>query len=306
MLAENSNGIFIIGRIKNFGSLKEDLLQNIPNTLTNQIVKRLCQTFPQYIFASINDKYLFCIIKNIAKEEQEAAVEDIQKVIETIEFIQDIPKLNINLGIANFPEDSYVAEEIFTKAYFALKSISFTDDRCYMFFHEFIKNQSLFLQNKDMAKRMKSAFNNNDSFLVFQPVINITTNQIMFHECMLKVEGDNDLLAIDDYIAAAEKFGFIKFIDELVLDLVVTELIKHKDIKLSVNISSFGIDNLAWLKKAKELLQTRDLSSRLIIEVSEKIIHKEFKKSVQFIRRVKELGCKVLIDNFGSGYTSFS
>lgn len=300
-LIANKHGIFILARIKNYtDSINTDNLINI-------ICNDLKDKFPEYIFKTINEKYFLVIVNNINKEDYEATVEDIQKAIENKKYINNITTLNTTIGVVIFPEDSNIAEEIFTTSYYALKSISSSENQNYIFFQQFDANKKNILKDKALAKKIESAFKNNNIFLVFQPIIDNLNNITIYNECTLRIEEDEgDLLSVDDYIAEAEKFGFIKFIDELVLNLVVHELKKYPDIKLSVNISSYCIDNLTWLKNVKELLKNKDMHNRLIIEINENIIHKEFKKSVQFIRNIKDFGCKVLIDNFGSGYTSFA
>lgn len=300
-LIANKHGIFLLTRIKNYtDSINTDNLINI-------ICNDLKDKFPEYIFKPINEKYFLVIVNHINKEDYEATVEDIQKAIENKKYINNITTLNTTIGVVIFPEDSNIAEEIFTKSYYALKSISSSENQNYIFFQQFYTNKKNILKDKALAKKIESAFKNNNIFLVFQPIIDNLNNITIYNECTLRIEEDEeDLLSIDDYITEAEKFGFIKFIDELVLNLVVHELKKYPDIKLSVNISSYCMNNLTWLKNVKELLQNKDMHNRLIIEINENIIHKEFKKSVQFIRNIKDFGCKVLIDNFGSGYTSFA
>ena len=294
----HSQGFFLLGRIKNYSSLKEKYGNVYSSQLTKEIISKIKKDF--FLADIINEKYFFIIATKVANEDNEALVEDIKKIIELDKNIK------AKYGIAVFPKNSNIAEELFTQSYLALKGIPYADERAYLFFDEFIENQQQLLQNKNIAKKMKSALKDNRILLAFQPIIDSKSKQALYYECTLRMQGDEDLLAIDDYIAIAEKFGFIKFIDELVLDLVIDELQKHPQIKLSVNVSNHVINNQAWLKKAKGMLKDSNLSNRLIIEVGEKIIQRDLSKATLFMNEVHKLGCQITIDNFGFSYTSFT
>jgi EAL domain-containing protein (putative c-di-GMP-specific phosphodiesterase class I) len=112
--------------------------------------------------------------------------------------------------------------------------------------------------------------------------------------------------AIGAYIEAAEKFRFINTIDELVLEMVVQEFVEFSEIRLSINVSAYAVSNIAWMKKAKNLLQNKAIASRLIIEITETIAHKNLNKSIKFIENLQAMGCRISLDDFGTGYTSFS
>ena len=159
----------------------------------------------------------------------------------------------------------------------------------------------------NIANKLKMALQENRIFLMFQPVVDSKTYQILYHEALLRMENyEDEIYSIGDYIEVAEKFCFINTIDELILELVVKELKKYREIKLSMNVSAYTIGNIAWMKKAKTLLSDEQVGNRLIIEITETIAHKDFQKSIKFIEDLQALNCKISLDDFGSGYTSFS
>ena len=188
-----------------------------------------------------------------------------------------------------------------------MKNVNLEDDTCYLFFHDFVSQKDSFIKNMGKADTLKLALKEDRITLAFQPVVASKSGEIVYHECLLRMEGmEDEITSIGDYILAAEKFRLINAVDELVLELVVNELVNYSDIKLSVNVSAFGISKLAWMKKAKQLLTDREISNRLIIEITETIAQRDFQKSIRFVKELQELGCKVSLDDFGSGYTSFS
>ncbi len=303
----NRTGLFLMGEIKNFSFLKNYFSNSIIKTITHEMQSKLVNLFPDYLYFSINEKYFAVVICNVKLNDSQEIVENIQQLAEISKITDNIIHVATSFGVAIFPNDSRDAEDIFTKAYLALKNIASENKNGYLFFHEFIEQQASFITNMNIANKLKMALQENRIFLMFQPVVDSKTYQILYHEALLRMENyEDEIYSIGDYIEVAEKFCFINTIDELILELVVKELKKYREIKLSMNVSAYTIGNIAWMKKAKTLLSDEQVGNRLIIEITETIAHKDFQKSIKFIEDLQALNCKISLDDFGSGYTSFS
>lgn len=306
-IESKKNGLFILGEIKNFSFFKGYFPNEVVKTITQEIKNKIQEIFPNYICFKINEKYFAIIISNIAPEDSQEIVENIQRLVEVTKFTEYTIHVSAGFGVAAFPQDDNDPEGIFTKAYLAAKNIAIEDECYYLFFDEFAQQRELFIKSMEMADKLRTALNEQRIFLSFQPVVNSKNHEVVYHEALLRMKDiEGAEFSIGAYIEAAEKFRFINTIDELVLDLVVKELTKYSDINLSVNISAFAISNIAWMKKAQDLLKDRSVASRLIIEITETVAHKDFKKSIKFIEVLQDMGCKIALDDFGCGYTSFS
>ncbi len=300
-------GLFLIGEIKNFGFLKNYFSNKIIKTITLEMQNKLQSFFPDYLFFLISEKYFAVIITDVVLDDVQEIVENIQQLAEISKITDHTIHVATSFGVTIFPDDSNNAEDIFAKAYLAVKNITIEDQRGYLFFYEFIEQQASFIKNMNIANKLKMALQENRIFLMFQPVVDSKTYQIIYHEALLRMENyEDEIYSIGDYIEVAEKFHFINSIDELILDLVVKELTEYREIKLSMNVSAYTIGSIAWMKKAKILLSDKQIGSRLIIEITETIAHKDFQKSIKFIENLQALNCKISLDDFGSGYTSFS
>lgn len=119
------------------------------------------------------------------------------------------------------------------------------------------------------------------------------------------VKDDGKIISAGPFIQIAEEMGFVNLIDDLVLEMVVEELNNHPEVSLSVNLSGHGINNNQWLLKSKKLLKNSQIATRLIIEITETVAQKDLSKSAYFIASLQDMGCKVALDDFGAGYTSF-
>jgi EAL domain-containing protein (putative c-di-GMP-specific phosphodiesterase class I) len=61
-----------------------------------------------------------------------------------------------------------------------------------------------------------------------------------------------------------------------------------------------------WLRRLEERLQDRlDIASRLIVEITETVALDDINESSRFVSSLTKFGCRVALDDFGAGFTSF-
>lgn len=161
-----------------------------------------------------------------------------------------------------------------------------------------LRNTNLNLLRKSLIKR-KAIFQ-------YQPVIGSESREIEYIECLLRIpDENNNLMSVGDIIQDAEAKGLINIVDFTVVEMVIKKLFSDKNLKLSVNISNIGVLNKRLLKKIEELLSKYHVADRLIIEITETSINKDFVATKKFIDTLHEYGCQFALDDFGSGFTSF-
>lgn len=153
---------------------------------------------------------------------------------------------------------------------------------------------------------LKSALLKKKAKFAYQPVIGGVTGTVEYYECLLRVSDENNnLISVGPLIEDAEKKGLINIVDFTVMEMVIRELVEDRKIKLSVNISNFGILNRRLLRRIESLLKKYPVGNRLIIEITETSINTDFKTSKAFMETLHEYGCKFALDDFGAGFTSF-
>lgn len=148
----------------------------------------------------------------------------------------------------------------------------------------------------------------NRMHLAFQPVVDAKTHRGTFHEALLRMEEKNGNVSLAaDFIGIAEKLGLIKFIDHYALNLTLKALADYPDAKLSLNVSHETAKDPEWLSNlASGLLLVPGASDRLIVEITESHAASNILEAQKFVNTIHDMGCKVAIDDFGAGYTSFS
>ncbi len=153
---------------------------------------------------------------------------------------------------------------------------------------------------------LRGSLLNKKAKFMYQPVIDRKTGKIEYHECLLRIQDDNNnFISVGPIIAHAESKGLINIVDFTVIEMAINELKEDTENTLSVNISNIGVLNKRLLKRIEYLLKRNDVADRLIIEITETSLNEDFETTKKFINSLKKYGCKFALDDFGSGFTSF-
>ncbi len=147
------------------------------------------------------------------------------------------------------------------------------------------------------------ALSNRDVCLAYQPIAHTTSRRIDLYECLVRIRGaDRHLLSGADIVPVAERCGIMHLLDHRVLELALDTLETSPSARLSVNISPNTIHDAGWLS----LLEARRrVGERLTIEITETAAIHDLGRTQRFVNRLHDFGCKVAMDDFGAGYTSF-
>ena len=162
-------------------------------------------------------------------------------------------------------------------------------------------------RNITIADEVISALDQNRMLIALQPMMTCGAREPGLYECLLRMERpDGVIISAGEFITVAEQLGLSRLIDRRTLELSIEILKKHPNIKLSVNVSGLTASDHEWLVTLHRLTGgRRQLTERLTIEITETAAIHDLDLSINFVDTLKELGCKVAIDDFGAGYTSF-
>ncbi len=143
--------------------------------------------------------------------------------------------------------------------------------------------------------------------LVLQPMISARSRRPEIYECLLRMERVNgELVSAGQFIEIAEQLGLSRMIDMRTLEMALALLKRHPELTLSVNVSSLTATDPEWLSALRRLTAgDAAMTRRLIVEITETSVITDMDMMKSFVDTLRELGCRVAIDDFGAGYTSF-
>ncbi|MHA1523886.1 MAG: EAL domain-containing protein [Alphaproteobacteria bacterium] len=163
-------------------------------------------------------------------------------------------------------------------------------------------------RNIKLSDEIVCALNDRRMTIAKQPIVSATTGKVDFHECLVRmIRTNGSVVAAGEFVPAAEKLGLTRYLDHRVLGLVIESLFAnpHETYSLNVSVPTALLSN-EWYDTLKSAVSgRRDLARRLIVEITETVAITDVEESIRFVADLRSLGCRVAIDDFGAGYTSF-
>lgn len=158
-----------------------------------------------------------------------------------------------------------------------------------------------------IADEVVAALNDNRLVFAYQPIVAAQSRQATHYECLLRMlRSDGTIAAAGQFIPAAEQLGLVRLVDRHALEMTVAELHRNPDITLAVNVSGTTASDPSWLQSFLNYVRANQkVASRVIVELTETAALHAFEESARFISNLREMGCRVAIDDFGAGFTSF-
>jgi EAL domain-containing protein (putative c-di-GMP-specific phosphodiesterase class I) len=178
---------------------------------------------------------------------------------------------------------------------------------CFMSYEPSPHHETARRRKIKIADDVMSALKENRMVLALQPIVHANSGKTTLYECLLRMERPNgSWFSAGDFISIAEQVGLSRLIDRRALELAVDLIKNHPRLKLSLNVSSLTASDHEWLVSLHRLTGGRHaLIERLTIEITETATIDDLDHTITFVDTLKKLGCRVAIDDFGAGYSSF-
>ncbi len=164
------------------------------------------------------------------------------------------------------------------------------------------------------ANDMENAFRNHEFVVYLQPKVDLSSNNIEGAEALIRwKKQDGTLIFPNDFIPVFEKNKSITLLDYFVYDEVCKYLRRRIDegkriVRVSVNVSRvhlFTINEL--VSYVKSLLNKYSIPPEYLeFELTETVYTDKVEDTVLLMDKLRALGVKVSMDDFGSGYSSLN
>lgn len=160
-------------------------------------------------------------------------------------------------------------------------------------------------QQLDTENALRHAISNNEFVLHWQPIVNLKNSQVHTMEALLRWRHPNgELLLPNEFMGVAEDSGLIVQMGQWVLRNACLAGGLTEERNVSVNVSARQLQEVTFVDDLMSILSATNFApERLIIEVTENSLIDPTLVGGP-LTRVRELGCKIALDDFGSGYSS--
>lgn len=283
-------------------------------TLTDLIRKELRE---YDLCARIGDKSFAVLFKNCTVEQGNHLCKQLLTLIGESRFQWQGKSysIGVSMGLVPFDLTNFDIYEILQHADAASMSAERSGHNNLLLFTQ--DDETLKRQHKiyEWIGNIDKVFSENRLFLRCQMIaaIDSTGPNHQHYEILLGIKDENDhIIPPDHFIPAVERCKRMPEIDEWVIKNVlhwIENNRKYFDLidGFAINLSGQSINSQAFLEFLKGALQATSVpTDKLIFEVTETVAAESYYLTNSFIKAIKQFNCKFSLDDFGSGYSSYS
>ncbi len=305
----------VLINVDSFRELNDFYGNDVGDFIIKEIAKRLFLILPDdnyRIYKLQADEYAVLITKRVNFFEVERFLYLVVEEINSKGFIFNDNEINVSvsMGVALFEnigkKERVKYRDLILKADMALKKAKFLN-KDYIFYNESFQIVKEYEKNIFWAKELRKAINDDRIVPFFQPILNNTTKKIEKYECLARlIDNNGNIVLPSSFLQISKKSKLYPNITRIIFDKCL-QFFKNVETVFSINISILDItDPETFEFIEKKLKESFAITHRLVFEVVESEGIENYIQVKEFIEFVKNLGCKVSIDDFGSGYSNFS
>ncbi|MBL4630767.1 MAG: EAL domain-containing protein [Paraglaciecola sp.] len=155
---------------------------------------------------------------------------------------------------------------------------------------------------------LQKAIINDQLILHFQPVIHTLSKEVAYFEALVRLDIDGKTIMPGEFIPALERAEDINLLDHQVISKAINMMSVHKTLsKVAINLSGQAFSDERLLPLIQEKIKQYNVApQRLIFEITESASLTNLPATQSMIKKLMDLGCELSIDDFGTGFSTFS
>ncbi|HEY2860381.1 MAG TPA: EAL domain-containing protein [Terracidiphilus sp.] len=236
-----------------------------------------------------------------------------QRVIDEVsaEFSWEDRSLAVtcNLGVSIHPQDGADGPTLIDRADAAMLAAKQPAQSAYRLFSD--EMNAAIGQRLKLENDLRLALQRDELFLVYQPQVDIRTGEVCGLEALLRWRHPElGIVPPNNFIGLAESTGLIVPIGEWVLRTACREAVTwqregHPHISVAVNVSAIQFRQKNFCEQTHQILEETGLNPACLeLELTEGLLLRNEDVLMDVMSQLRELGVKLAIDDFGSGYSS--
>ncbi len=219
--------------------------------------------------------------------------------------------ITVSCGVSRYPESAKNSLELINMAEIVLSHEKEFNKNSIQYFEAPMLTD--FMENIRMEKQLKTAIDDHDFELYYQPQYDAVTREMRGVEALIRWRGsDGKFVSPAVFIPLAEKDGLIVQIGNWVMDEALRTLASWNQefpnkLIMSINISAIQYKKADFVQNLLMLIEKYDIDPETVeLEITETVLIDDQEAVVEKLNILKEYGIKISLDDFGTGYSSLS
>jgi diguanylate cyclase (GGDEF)-like protein len=219
-------------------------------------------------------------------------------------------RIAAKVGVALFPDDGADADTLFRNAESALKKAKLSGDRYLCYAQQMTASVASRLT---LENQLRQALERNEFVLHYQPKVKLSSGELMGAEALLRWNDPRTgLVPPVRFIPILEETGLIYDVGRWALDEAIATYRRWREagrraVRIAVNVSPLQLRNRDFVAEIERAIGADALAAAgLELEITESVIMEDVRLSIASLRAIRELGVRIAVDDFGTGFSSLS
>lgn len=219
--------------------------------------------------------------------------------------------ISASIGIAYFPESGETVNELIQNADTALFKAKSAGRNQFAVFTREMFNQAQHRLN--LSRDIRHALDDGHFRVVYQPIVSARDLSLCGLEALLRWQHEKGyMVPPQEFIRVAEETGVIGRLGQFAMEQALKDLAHWKNLTptppwLAVNISGAQVRQAGFAEGLSVLLHQYRIEPELLhLEITEEILIENLVRNRRTLQKLDEIGMRVVVDDFGVGYSSLA
>lgn len=214
---------------------------------------------------------------------------------------------SVSIGVALAPKDSTDTTTLFRCADLALYRSKAEGRNTVRFFETDM--DVAYQRRRLLEQELKTAIDDNQFVLYYQPQYDLTTNRLTGHEALVRwLHPTRGLVAPDEFIPIAEESGLIIPLSHWIFERACSDAVNwDHGLRLAINLSPLQFMAGSVVDLVTDTVEKTGFPpNRLELEITESLLITSTERVIDELGKLKQIGVQIVMDDFGTGYSSLS
>ena len=275
----------------------DKVLRSVGDLLSNQIDKN------DYLARIGGDEFAVVLTETSLHEAADKA-HRLHKQINDVRVVLPVGQMRIqcSIGVSGAPNHGDAIQDLVKAADVALYQSKRAGRNRVRILSPDTDQATMTIFNKGF--QLRDALENGDINPVFQPICDIQTGTPIAYEVLARMRHNDIIIPAKEFITIAEELGLTREVDLHIIEKALKLAPKRQTLFLNVGLSSFN-DRPFVLRLHRLLQRACDDGQPVTIEITERDIVPLTNELLDDINSLRAMGCKLALDDFGSGYSTY-
>lgn len=296
---------FIQFDIRKFKIINDLYGERFGNEILDFIIKQMGEyCHSDQFFVNLRSDVFMVVTEYDTEEGLEEFIQGLDGRISSFENV----RLQMNYGVYTVEDRKMELRQMEDRAAMARKASKNNMLANIVFYQEQFK-ESLYTR-KFIEENMQTAINERQFMMYLQPKYSIIKNEIVGAEALVRWRHpERGMIYPNEFIPILEENGFIKKVDYYIWEETCRFIKRCRDAGIgdcpvSVNVSRVHLQDNECMGVLLDIIKSHDIPKRLLeLEITESMDNQQISAKTM---ELKEGGFKLLMDDFGSGYSSLN